>query len=472
MTFPCRSTLRIITAVLSISLSIGGNAQTGQLSADETRALEIYRKLISFRTASGHGKVPEMVDYLAGELKHAGFTDKDIHILPHKETAALVVRYAGDGSSGRKPILFLAHMDVVDAAAEDWKRDPFQLHDDGEYFLGRGTDDNKYGVMNLTQSFIRLKKEGFVPTRDLVLAFSGDEETGQETTELLAHDYSNLTDAEFGLNADAGGGSLSETGAPLAYSIQSAEKTYATFEITVRNPGGHSARPRKDNAIYELAEALLKIRAHRFPAMSNSIIRASLRADGEKLGGELGKALVAFADDPEDQAAIDIILQNEDYDHVISTTCVSTMLRGGQVENALPQTATATVNCRIFPGIAVDEIHQTLVNIVANDQIEIVPLDDYLASPVSEPREDVTAAVARAVHQRYPGLKMVPAMSSGYTDAAVFRRAGIPVYGVASGFIKPAGTNAHGINEHFPKESFFAGLDHWIIIIKELAGPK
>jgi acetylornithine deacetylase/succinyl-diaminopimelate desuccinylase-like protein len=466
--YPTVLTLTTLLAGMLLVL----NVSSQELDQDSAKALNIYRNIISINTSNGHGKVPEMAEYLAEQLISAGFNGNDIHILPFEDTAALVVRYRGDGSSGEKPILFLAHMDVIDASPDDWGYEPFELKDDDQYFMGRGTSDNKYGVMNLTQSFMRLKLSGFVPTRDLVLVFSGDEETSQGTTNMLVTKYRDLTDAEFALNSDSGGGSLSPDGRALAYSFQSAEKTYATFEISARNPGGHSARPRRDNAIYELSEAILKIRDHRFPVQSNAILSASLRAEGKQLGGDLGEALMAFADNPTDKNAIDRILNEEDYDHVISTTCVATMLRGGEVENGLPQNATVTVNCRIFPGTEVDEIQQTLREIIANEQLEIAPLEDYLASPASEPREDVINAVAMAVHQRYPGVDLVPAMSSGYTDAVYYRRSGIPTWGVSSRFTGPGGSNAHGVNERISKATFFDGLDHWIIIIRELAGRK
>jgi acetylornithine deacetylase/succinyl-diaminopimelate desuccinylase-like protein len=472
MTF--QSSLRIPVSLLSVTLSFNlfiiATAQVPEQDDNAAKALEIYRNIISINTAYGYGNVPQMAEYLAGQLKTAGFTAEDIRILPLEDTAAMVVHYRGDGRAGKKPILFLAHMDVVDASADDWGDDPFRLKEDDEYFLGRGTSDNKYGVMNLTQSFMRLKSSGFIPSRDLILVFSGDEETSQDTTNMLVTDFRDLIDAEFALNSDSGGGSLAADGRALAYSVQSAEKTYATFEISARNPGGHSARPRRDNAIYELSEAILKIREHRFPVQSNAILSASLQAEGMQLGGDLGEALMAFADNPNDQDAVERILKDEDYDHIISTTCVATMIRGGEVENGLPQNATVTVNCRIFPGTEVNEIQSTLHKIIDNEHLEIAPLDDYFASPASEPRSDVTLAVTRAVHQRYPNLKLVPSMSSGYTDAAYYRRAGIPTWGVSSDFIGPGGSNAHGTNERIPKATFYDGLDHWIIIIRELAG--
>lgn len=463
----------LLAAAAAAALALPAAAAERELTPVEAKALEIYETVIAMRTAKGHGKVPEMAAYLAGELKSAGFTDADINIVPLGETAAMTVRYRGDGSSGKKPILFMAHMDVVDARREDWEHDPFVLREEGGYFLGRGTSDNKYGVVNITQSFMRLKQEGFVPTRDLVIAFTGDEETDMATTRMLAYDRKDLTDAEFALNSDGGGGGYMEDGTVLPYMMQAAEKTYATFTVTARNPGGHSSRPRRDNAIYDLARALTKIEAYEFPAMANDITRASARNEGEDIGGELGKALIAFANDPQNRKAIKTIRASEAYSNILSTTCVATMLDAGHAENALPQSAAATVNCRIFPGVEIEDVRKTLASVIANDALAVELADDrYVSSPVSEPREDVNAALMAAIGPRYPGVTIVPAMSSGGTDGMHFRRAGVPTYGVSSRFGKQGETsNAHGLNERLPVETFYVGLDHWIVMIRELAGP-
>ena len=278
-------TMTVLACALTVAAA--ASAAPNDLTPAEAKAREIYETVIAMRTAKGHGKVPEMAAYLAGELKGAGFADEDIEIFPSGETAAMAVRYRGDGSSGAKPILFLAHMDVVDAKREDWEHDPFTLREEDGYFIGRGVADNKYGVVNLTQTFMRLKQEGFTPTRDLVLVFTGDEETEMTTTRMMAYDKKDWTDAEFALNSDGGGGAYDADGTLLPYFMQAAEKTYATFEVTAVNPGGHSSRPRADNAIYDLAEALSKIRAHQFPVMANEITRASARAVGAMTGGDV-----------------------------------------------------------------------------------------------------------------------------------------------------------------------------------------
>ncbi|PHQ68172.1 MAG: hypothetical protein COB92_00930 [Robiginitomaculum sp.] len=463
----------LVSSLCALALSPMAVAQTeATRTADEVKALEIYRTIIELRTAEGQGKVPEMAAYLANELKMAGFANEDVHILPTGETASLVVRYKGDGSSGKKAILFLAHMDVVDAKREDWELDPFKLNEKDGYFFGRGTIDNKYGIMNLTQTFIRLKKQGFVPSRDLVLSFSGDEETGMVTTKMLAYDRKDLTDAEFALNSDAGGGTLTPEGKALGYGVQAAEKTYATFEFTVRNAGGHSSRPKaNDNAIYDLADALKAVQVHEFPVQANPITRSNFKALGAAMGGDLGEAMVRFSKNPNDILAARRIAQESSYIGTIKTTCIATMLKAGHAENALPQSATAIVNCRIFPGTSVESVKDTLEKVVDNADVEIVTLDDPIESPVSEMRADVTAALSKAVHTRYPGLHIGAYMESGGTDGMHYRSNGVPTLAISAIFMDEADMFAHGLNERIPVSSFYDGLDHWMVIMQELAEP-
>jgi acetylornithine deacetylase/succinyl-diaminopimelate desuccinylase-like protein len=460
----------LIIFILTLLVSFTVIADSIRDTPHAKKTLEIYRKVISIPTVAGRGKVPKMADYLASEFREAGFAEKDIHILPKDETVALVVRYRGDRSSGKKPILLLGHMDVVEALAEDWERPPFELTQDDKYFYGRGSKDNKFGVTLLTSTFIRLKKEEFVPTRDLIIAFSGDEETTMLTTRMLAHERKDLTSAEFALNSDAGGGDLSADGKPVTYKVQAAEKTYASFELTVRNPGGHSSRPRADNAIYELMAALRHIQKYQFPVMSSDMTRNFFRISGKVLGGELGKAMLIFAENPQDKAASARLAKEPSYVGSTRTTCITTMLRAGHAENALPQSATATVNCRIFPGVRVAEVKQTLQKVVENDAVEFVTLDDPVESPISEPREDVMEAIGKAVHARYPGVSIMGYMESGGTDGMHFRSAGVPTWAISSVFMNPDEMFAHGLNERLPIKAFYDGLDHWTVILKELAG--
>lgn len=434
------------------------------------KTLEIYERIIEVETSKHLGNVPEVANYLADELIAAGLPAEDVEVILVEDTAALVARYRGDGSSGKRPILFLGHMDVVEARPEDWERPPFKLTRDETNFYARGTIDNKFGVAQLTSTFIRLKKEGFVPNRDLILAFTGDEESGMVTTRLLAYERDDIAQAEFALNSDAGGGDLNHKGDALTYLIQAAEKTYVTWELTVRNPGGHSSRPRPDNAIYDLARAITKIQEFRFPVRWNDLTLEFFEETGHQLGGELGEAMVRFAENPKDEAAADRLAIESSYVGTTRTTCVVTMLRAGHAENALPQSATATVNCRVFPGVSTADVEQTLRDVVGNDAIEFSQTYAPTESPVSELREDVRAALSEAVHPRYPDIRLLPYMESGGTDGMHFRRAGIPTWGASGIFMNPDEMYAHGLNERVPIKAFYGALDHWSTMIRELAG--
>ncbi|MCJ7591062.1 MAG: M20/M25/M40 family metallo-hydrolase [Woeseiaceae bacterium] len=462
--------LVFLTVSAGVLLSSATVAAQDINSEHAQKTLEIYSRIIGVETSKNLGNVPEVANYLADELVAAGFPKEDVEVLPIGETAALIARYRGDDSSGKAPILLLGHMDVVEARPEDWERPPFELTKDDTYFYARGSIDNKFGVAQLTSTFIRLKKEGFVPNRDLIIAFSGDEESRMVSTRVLAYEREDLAEAEFALNSDAGGGDLSANGKTLVYLIQAAEKTYVTWELTVHNPGGHSSRPRTDNAIYDLAEAISKIQRHQFPVRWSDMTRDFFEETGQQLGGELGDAMIRFAKNPEDKTASDRLAIESSYVGTTRTTCVVTMLRAGHAENALPQSATATVNCRIFPGVPAAEVQKSLKQVVGNDAIEFTEIYAPTESPVSELREDVRAAVSEAVHARYPGVKMLAYMESGGTDGMHFRRAGIPTFAVSSIFMNPDEVYAHGLNERVPIKAFYDALDHWSIILKELAG--
>jgi acetylornithine deacetylase/succinyl-diaminopimelate desuccinylase-like protein len=462
--------MKFTTLLVAFLLPAMALAQQEPLSDHANKTLEVYRFIVETDTSKTTGNTPRVAQFLADELVSAGFPPEDIEVLPVENTAALVARYRGNGTSGKRPILFLGHMDVVEANAGDWVRPPFELTRDDTFFYARGTYDNKFGIAQLTATFIRLKREGFVPNRDLYLVFSGDEETGMVTTRMLAFERPDLAEAEFALNSDAGGGDLDADGKAMTFNIQAAEKTFATWELTVRNPGGHSSRPRPDNAIYDLADVIERIKAYRFPVRYSDMTLRYFEVTGNQLGGELGEAMLRFASDPEDTEASDRLAIESSYVGTTRTTCVVTMLQAGHAENALPQFATATVNCRIFPGVAVSEVEQVLREVVVNDQVEFVLLDEPTESPISELRDDVAAAVTKAVHVRYPDVTVMPFMESGGTDGMHFRKAGVPTWGVSSLFMQPDDKYAHGLNERVPVKAFYDALDHWSIIIRELAG--
>ena len=471
---------RLITALTGLLLAAYALAQDS--STNYTRdyqraALLMFRDVVALRSAEGHGKIPVMAAYLEQEFLAAGFHPDDVHLLPHtlptgEDVASLVVRYRGNGLSGRDPILLLAHMDIVDAIPSDWERDPFTLIEEDGYFFGRGTLDNKLGIVSLTTAFQRLMRDEFTPTRDLVIAFTGDEETHMETIRSLVTEHRALTNAEFVLNADAGHGYLDHEHNPVAYLLQSGEKTYATYELTIRNPGGHSSRPRADNAIYELASVLKNIEAYRFPARINDTTRDYFEKLSSLVPGEVGDAMRDFARNKDDEAARAVLEAEPAQVGITRTTCVATMLEARHAENALPQSATATVNCRIFPGISIESVRQQLLAAADNPAIEIRVSYEGSPSPVSPLREGVTASVTDAVQEHYGDVPIINYMAAYGTDGGHTRIAGMPTYGVSGLFMREQDMFAHGLNERIPVRSFYAALDYWYQLLTELGSQR
>jgi acetylornithine deacetylase/succinyl-diaminopimelate desuccinylase-like protein len=436
--------------------------------AVRAQAREIFAAIIGIESSIGKGKVPLVAKYLAERFEAGGFPAADVHILPLGETASLVVRYRGNGSGGR-PIAFIAHMDVVTAKRSDWQRDPYHLTEEKGFFFGRGTSDVKQEVALLTATFLRLKAEGFVPTRDLIIAFSGDEETAQATARDLVTTHRDLVDAEFALNGDGGGGVLSEGSAkPLIFYVQGAEKSSAEFLLTTHNPGGHSSQPRPDNAIYELADALKAVQRYEFPVMWNEWTLGDFKAASLVTPAPLGAAMARFAAEPGNAAAAAEIAKNPAFIGRIRTTCVATMLNAGHAENALPQSATATINCRIFPGTSAADVQKTLQGLVG-PHVDVRQGYDALVSNASPMRADVMKAVAKAVEASDPGAPVVPTQAAYATDGAVYRNAGIPTYGVGGVFIMDSEEFAHGLNERIRVKEFYNGLTYWDVLIKALA---
>lgn len=471
----CRAvaTALALAAALLVPLGTAQAESPAPLTADQQLARDIYRDIIAIRTARGQARTPEMVAYLVSRLKAAGFADADIMVSDYDSAGepvqGLIVRFAAANPDGRKPIVLLGHMDVVDALEKDWVLPPFTLTEKDGYFFGRGTTDNKYGIMSLTHAFIRLKREGWAPRRDLYLAFSGDEETGMISTRAQAAYVAETIKPAYVLNSDAGGITLAPDNRPLAMAVQAAEKTFATFELTITNPGGHSSRPRKDNAIYELSDALQKIAAHRFPVQATPLTRSFLGALGQITPGEQGAAMRAFAADPTDEAAIAVLRATPETVGTIGTTCVATMLRGGHAENALPQSATATVNCRIFPGVGAAATEATLREVVGNDKVQFKLLTDVTESPESAVPEEVMAALRQTIDARYPGLPIQPYMESGGTDGMHYRARGLATVAISGAASRPQDMFAHGLNERLSVDAFYGGLDHWYALLKTLA---
>lgn len=423
-----------------------------------------------------HDEVKRLVAYLKARFEAGGI--KDVIVKDHDGTQSMIVRWNAEpvkkgkkaAKPALKPILLLGHLDVVEAKREDWSRDPFRLIEEDGYFYGRGTVDMKDGIAAISNALLWLKAEGFKPRRDIIIFFSGDEETDGNGALRAATEWRSLVDAEFALNADAGGGAFLKDGTLLGFGMQTSEKMYQDFSFTVRNPGGHSSRPRPDNAIYELAAGLKKLEAHRFTPALTETTRAYLQIRQKQEQGGLGDAMRRWLANKDDGAAADIIEADESEIGTTRTRCVATRLEGGHANNALPQLARATVNCRILPGVSAAEVQAELQSAVGNG-IAIEPIMTARPSPPSPLRADVTKAYTDTVRKRHPKADIIPQMSQGATDSLFFRSEGMPVYGVTgSWIIVPDDERAHGRDERIPVKSFYETLDHWHDLVKALAG--
>lgn len=441
---------------------------------DTTRAM--FERVVNIPTVLGRGKVPEMAQYLADQFKVAGWADADIHVMPYDttgdKTAALIVRWPAMARKAAKaPIMLMGHMDVVEAKREDSTTDPFALTEKDGYYYGRGTIDMKAGIVGITQALINLKKSGFKPRRDIVVFFTGDEETNGFGAEKGATEWrAMMGNPELGLNADGGGVGYTMDDKPMGATLQTAEKTFAGYTFTVRNRGGHSSKPRADNAIYQLGHALQRLEAYKFEPILSETTRAYF-ASRAKIGpAPLTDAINRWLKNPKDAAAADFIEADEGEVGLTRTRCVPTRLFGGHADNALPQLATAMVNCRIFPGI---DPNATLAELqtIAGSEVKVTRNDDYVASLSSPLRPDVTAAYTKAVTTLHPGMPIAPEMSTGASDARPFRVAGIPVYGVGGEWVRvPDDLRAHGKDERLPVKALDDNVRHWEIMVTEMAG--
>ena len=450
-------------------------------SANHDATHAMFERVIDTPTVLGRGRVPEMATYLADAFKKAGFPDGDVMVMPYAttndagtqkdQTAALMVRWRATGTPSAKPIMLLGHMDVVEAKREDSTTDPFVLTERDGYYYGRGTIDMKAGIVGITQALIQLRAEGFKPKRDLVVFFTGDEETNGIGADKGAKEWrAMMGNPEFGLNADGGGIGFLPNDKPMAATLQTAEKTFSGYTFTVTNRGGHSSKPRPDNAIYELSHALERLEIYKFEPMLNETTRAYF-TNRAKIGpAPMTDAINRWLKNPKDSAAADFIEADEGEVGLTRTRCVPTRLFGGHADNALPQLATAMVNCRIFPGV---DPNATLAELqtIAGPGVKVTRNDNYVASLASPLRPDVTAAFTKAVTTLHPGMPVTPEMSTGASDARPFRVAGIPVYGTGGEWVRvPVDLRAHGKDERLPVKALDDNVLHWKIMVTELAG--
>ena len=466
-----------VSSATSLALLFSGAIVSAQPQAPEPdRKLfrEIYQELVEINTTDSVGDNTQAAQAMAARLKAAGFTDAEMQVVvppgaPKKGN--LVARLRGTGA--KKPLLLLAHIDVVEAKREEWERDPFKLVEEGGYFYARGSVDDKAMASIFVANMIRYKMQGYRPERDLILALTADEELGSTSkwngANWLVKNNRALIDAEFGLN-EGGGGEL-KGGKPLLNRVQAAEKVSVHFRLEVKNPGGHSSRPRPDNAIYELSEGLAKFGKFHFPVKLNETTRIYFSRSAQFQSGQAADDMRAVARDTPDPEAAARLSQSPTYNSTLRTTCVATRLDGGHANNALPQTARATVNCRILPDDPVEGVLKTIQQVVG-DKVTVTRMSEPVPSAPSALRPEVMGPIEKVTGEFWPGVPVVPAMSTGATDSRFMRNGGIPMYGVSGLFLDQDDNRSHGLNERMPVKSLYDGHEFLYRLVKELAGGK
>jgi len=443
------------------------NAQRNIPEDDRELLHEIYKELIEYKTTVEEENNTIAAEGMAAWLQAAGFPAEDIFIggaLPHKGN--VVARYRGTGV--KEPIVMMAHLDVVTAQRDDWNLDPFVLNEDEDYYYGRGTIDDKAMAAIFIANLIRFKREGYVPDRDFIVALTSDEESGGSNgVGWLLENQPGLIQGALAINE--GGYGLLQDGQPLANTIQIAEKIYATFRVTAKNPGGHSSLPRDDNAIYDLAEALLRIRDFKFPVELNDVMRVSFERQAEINTGQRAEDFRALLESPIPQDSLDRLSAEAAINAQLRTTAVATLLDGGHAPNALPQTAVANVNVRMLPGSDPQEVLETLIAVVDNPELLVEYRGGGSITDPSPLSEEIMAAVETVTEAMWPGVTVMPTMSTGATDGARMRRAGIPTYGTSGLFVDRNDMRIHGQDERLLKESLYGGYDYLYSVAKELS---
>jgi acetylornithine deacetylase/succinyl-diaminopimelate desuccinylase-like protein len=453
-----------------------------QASGESPNALSrsIFQELIEINTTDSVGNVTTASEAMATRLRAAGFADSDIALLgPNARKKNLVVRLRGTGQ--HKPVLLIGHLDVVEARREDWTTDPFKFVEKDGYFYGRGTQDMKDGDAIMVTSLIRMKKEGFRPNRDIILALTADEEGGSSNgVDWLMQHQRALIDAEFVLNHD-GSSIVSEHGKPLYYELDGTEKVYGDFQLMTTNPGGHSSLPVPDNAIYALAAGLSRLEKYEFPFELNTVTRGYYQQMATIERGQRAADMHAILRATPDPAAVTRLSKDPDDHSIMHTTCVATRLDGGHANNALPQRAAAVVNCRILPGHSPEEVRQDLIRVLADQRITVRYIDDngqvqdkasdrkgYPPPPLSP---EIMKPLESLVASNWPGLKVVPNMSAGASDGVFTSAAGMPTYTVTGIDIDKDNQRAHGRDERLGVESFYKGNEFFYQYLKAVTSP-
>lgn len=465
--------MRFFGLMMTAAAALIPAAVHAQARPDQKAFFGLYKELVETNTTLSVGDCTKAAEQIATRMKAAGYAAKDVTIFAppgHPKEGGLVAILPGSDAS-MKPMLLLAHLDVVEAKREDWARDPFKLVEENGYYYARGTVDDKAQASIWTDSMIRFKQEGYKPKRTIKLALTCGEETNEATNgaDYLTRERRALVDAEFVLN-EGGGGRYTPEGKREVLALQVGEKASQNFTFVVTNPGGHSSQPVPDNAIYQLADALRAVQGYEFPIKFTETTRQFFGAMAFAKGGALGAAINKLLADPTDKAADAIVSQDKALHSTLRTTCVATMVSAGHAGNALPQRAQATVNCRIFPGETVEgtlaklsELAGPKVKVSANQ-----PIRPLAIPPTLDPKIVGPAKALAAKH--FPGVPLLPIMSTGATDGIFFEALGIPVYGVPGTFVDPDGNGTHGLNERIRVESLYASRDYLFDLVKAYAG--
>jgi acetylornithine deacetylase/succinyl-diaminopimelate desuccinylase-like protein len=463
-----RNTRWIISVVFLLSIPPDSTAQNGV--AYRRLARDIFRELIETNTTASVGDNTKAAELIAARFRSAGFPPEDVQLLaPAPRKGNLVVRLRG---GAQKPLLWLAHLDVVEAKKEDWSWDPFQFVERDGYFYGRGAYDNKAGVAILVTTFLRLKQEGYKPDRDLILALTADEETpGQNNgVNWLVAKHRDLINAMYCINSDSGDGQM-RSGKRILSAVQVGEKGSMGFSLEVKNPGGHSSIPRRDNAIYRLADALTRLSKFEFPIRLNPATRMYFERMAMTQPDPSARDMRSLLASPPDRSAIDRLAATPYYNALMRTTCVATRLEGGHASNALPQSARATINCRLLPDESPDEVIRTLRMIIADESVTVTP-SNPLPGSLSPLAPELLAVVSKIAAELWPGVPVVPDMEPGGTDGRYLRPAGIPTYGISGLFDDIDDVRAHGKDERIAVPVFYEGLEFHYLLAKALTGKQ
>ncbi|HEX4998064.1 MAG TPA: M20/M25/M40 family metallo-hydrolase [Terriglobia bacterium] len=462
-----RISLTALAALVLLAVPLGVEPAVARVQKEDALAREIFRELIEINTTESSGNTTTAAEAVAARLKNAGFPESDVQVLaPSPRKGNLVARYRGNGR--QRPLLLLAHLDVVEALREDWTTDPFALVERAGFFYGRGAIDDKAMAAIWTATFIRLRGEGYTPDRDLILALTADEEGGPENgVKWLLENHRELIDAEWCLNE--GGGSQSRDGRPVFHAVQMAEKTYQNFLLETRSPGGHSSRPSRDNAIYRLAAGLTRLEKFEFPIRLTEVTTTYYRRMADLQIGQPAADMRAIATGKADKNAVARITASPYDNALLRTTCVATRLDAGHADNALPQAARALVNCRILPGESADATKKAIVRALQDDRISITAVGAAQANIASPVTPAILETIERVTETMWPGTPVIPTMSTGATDGMYLRLAGIPTYGVPGLFSDPNDNRAHGMDERIGVREFYDGREFLYRLVRAMS---